>query len=221
MAEQHPAQSVHERGMLTNPCAILNRLLRAEQAFKKVEKSSPTDETKKGYIWVLEESALVEGVKSTTRYRKHNPNKKVGKSETPAPQRQRSGAKGGKAARKAAKMRRSSRMDEPNPFRLEEDTPEAFNSTSIIDSHTRRIVDTSFSSDSMPYYLQTSTPPVEPLLPVDHQYSYLGMATYASTSPNEGLLYETLENCDDSMLTAGPFYDPNDVFLKNDPRNMS
>lgn len=186
-----------------------------------MEKSSPTDETKKGYIWVLEESALVEGVKSTTRYRKHNPYKKGGKGETPAPQRQRSGAKGGKAARKSAKKRRSSRMDEPNPFRFEEDTPAVFNSTSVIESHTRRIVDTSFSSDSMPYYLQTSTPPVEPLLPEDHHYSYLSMATYASTSPDKGLLYEALESCDNSMLTAGPFYDPNDAFFKNDPRDMS
>lgn len=185
-----------------------------------MEKSSPTDETKKGYIWVLEESALVEGVRSTTRYRKHNPNRKGGKGETPAPQRQRSGAKGGKAARKSARMRRSSRMDELNPFRLEEVTPTVFNSTSMFESHTRTIVDTSFSSDSMPYYLQTLTPPVEPLLPEDHHYSYPSMATYASTSPDGGLLYETLENCDGSMLTVGSFYDPNDAFLKNEPRNM-
>ena len=206
-----------------------------------MEQVSATDETKKGYIWVLEESALTEGVKSTTRYRKHNPNKKVGKGETAVPQRQRSGAKGGKAARKSAKMRRSSRMDEPRPFSLEEDAPAVFNSTSMMESH-------SFSSDSTPYYLQTSTPPVEPLLPEDHHYSYPGTViypltspdvtypstspdvtypstspdiTYPSTSPDEGLFYETLVgNRNDSMLTAGPFYDPDNVFFKNEPRNM-
>ena len=186
-----------------------------------MEKLSPTDETKKGYIWVLEESALVEGVKSTTRYRKHNPNRKGGRGETPAPLRQRSGAKGGKAARKSAKMRRSSRMGGPNTFRLGEDPPAGFNSTSMIESHARRIVDMSFSSDSMPYYLQIPTPPVEQLLPEDHHYSYPSMATYASTSPDGGLLYETLGNRDNSILTVNPFYDPNDVFLKNEPRNMS
>lgn len=187
-----------------------------------MEKLTPTDETKRGYIWVLEESALVEGVKSTTRYRKHNPNRKGGKGETPAPLRQRSGAKGGKAARKSAKMRKSSRMYEPNPFRLEEDdSPAGFNSTSMTESHARGIVDMPFPSDSMPYYLQMPTPPVEQLLQEDNHYSYPSMATYGSTSPDGGLLYETLENCDDSILTANSFYDPNDVFLKNEPGSMS
>lgn len=170
---------------------------------------------------MLEESALVEGVKSTTRYRKHNPSRKGGKGETPAPLRQRSGAKGGKAARKSAKMRRPSRMYEPNPFRLEEDTPAGFNPTSMTMSHARRIVDTSFSSDSMPYYLQMPTPPVEQLLPEDQDYSYPSMATYGSTSPDGGLLYETLENSDDSILAVNPFYDATDAFLKNEPRSMS
>lgn len=187
-----------------------------------MEKVWPTDETKKGYIWVLEESALVDGVKSTTRYRKHNPPRKVGIGESPAPQRQRSGARGGKAARKSSTMKRSSRMKAPNPFRLEEDSPAVFNSTtSIIESHTRRIVDTSFSSDSMPYYVQSSSPPVEPVLPDEDYYSYPSMATYASTSPDEGLLYESSENYDNSLLAAGPFYDPNDVFFKNEARQMS
>lgn len=186
-----------------------------------MEKLSPTDETKKGYIWVLEESALVEGVKSTTRYRKHNQNRKGGKGESPAPLRQRSGAKGGKAAKKSAKMRTSSRMYEQNPYRLEEDIPAGFNSTPMLESHVRRIVDTSFSSDSMPYYLQMPTPPVEQLLSEDHHYSYPSMATYGSTPPDGGLLYGNLENSDESIMTANPFYDPNDVFLKNEPRNMS
>lgn len=196
-------------------------MLRAEQAFRKVEKLLPTDETKKGYIWVLEESALVEGVKSTTRYRKQNPNRKGGKGESPAPLRQRSGAKGGKAARKSAKIRRSSQMYEQNPYRLEEDTPAGFHSTPMLESHGRRIVDTSFSSDSMPYYLQMPTPPVEQLLSEEHHYSYPSVATYGSTSLDGGLLYGHLEKTDDSILTANPFYDPNYVFLKNEPRNMS
>ncbi|KAH0543588.1 hypothetical protein FGG08_002149 [Glutinoglossum americanum] len=59
-------------------------------AFTKVEKS---DDSAKGFIWVLEPSAIREGVKSTTRYRKVTTNKKIGKSETPVtPQRQASSA---------------------------------------------------------------------------------------------------------------------------------
>lgn len=179
-----------------------------------MEQISAIDETKKGYIWVLEESALTEGVKSTTRYRKYNPNKRVGKGQTPTSQRQRSGAKGVKAARKSNKTRTSSRMDEPRPFRLEEDTPAIFNSSSMMEIHARGMFDTPFSSDSMPYYVKTLTPPVEPLLPEDHHFNYQSIATYASTSPEEDLF------CNDLMLTAGPFYDPDDVFLKSEPRNM-
>ena len=61
----------------------------------------PSEDSKKGFIWVLADFALEEGVKSTTRYRKHNL-KKPPKTEHPAPQRQASGARGGKAARKSA-----------------------------------------------------------------------------------------------------------------------
>lgn len=186
-----------------------------------MEQLSATDETRKGYIWVLEESALFEGVKSTTRYRKHNANRKVGKGETPAPQRQQSGAKGGKAARKSAKMRRSSRMDESMPFQHEEGNPTVFSSTSMMESHARGVADGSFPSDSVPYYIQTPTPPMKPLLLEDHHYSYPSIATYASTSTDEGLFYENLGNCNDSMQNAGSFYDPDDVFLKHEPRNMS
>ncbi|KAI4117902.1 MAG: hypothetical protein LQ345_001965 [Seirophora villosa] len=80
-------------------------------AFKKVEQDAPTDEAKRGFIWVLEPTALVEGVKSTTRYRKPGSNKKNAKARYPAPERQRSGAKGGKAPRKAANIRRCARSD--------------------------------------------------------------------------------------------------------------
>lgn len=73
----------------------------------------PTDESKKGFIWVLEPSAVDNGVKSTTRFRKSVPSKKTTRLDSPAPQRQRSGAKGGRAARKAAKSRRSARFEVP------------------------------------------------------------------------------------------------------------
>ena len=77
---------------------------------------------------MLAKSALLEGVKSTTRYRKHNSNKKGLKADHPAPQRQLSGAKGGKAAKKSAatasriaasKLRKSVRSDRlPSPLQM-------------------------------------------------------------------------------------------------------
>ncbi|WEW58911.1 hypothetical protein PRK78_004379 [Emydomyces testavorans] len=78
-------------------------------AFEGVrEPSSPGGVPKKsGNVWVLTERAVKHGVQSTTRYRKPGIHKKATKSEHPAPQRQRSGAKGGRAAKKAAKFRRA------------------------------------------------------------------------------------------------------------------
>lgn len=61
-------------------------------------------------------------MQSTTRYRKQGSNKKAAKSEHPAPQRQRSGAKGGRAAKKTAKLRRAVQdelRDEASPQRKE------------------------------------------------------------------------------------------------------
>ncbi|PGH17963.1 hypothetical protein AJ79_00862 [Helicocarpus griseus UAMH5409] len=69
--------------------------------------SSPDGGSRKtANVWVLTKDALEHGVQSTTRYRKPGAHKKSPKSKHPAPQRQRSGAKGGRAAKKAAKMRR-------------------------------------------------------------------------------------------------------------------
>ena len=61
-------------------------------------------------MWILTEDAIRHGVQSTTRYRKHGSNKKTNRARIPAPLRQRSGAKGGRAARRAAKLRREEQL---------------------------------------------------------------------------------------------------------------
>ncbi|OAX85279.1 hypothetical protein ACJ72_00341 [Emergomyces africanus] len=77
-------------------------------AFEGVKDTSSPDGTlrKPANVWVLTKEALQNGVQSTTRYRKLGTQKKPPKSDHPAPQRQRSGAKGGKAAKKQSKTRR-------------------------------------------------------------------------------------------------------------------
>ncbi|RAL07516.1 uncharacterized protein BO97DRAFT_356286 [Aspergillus homomorphus CBS 101889] len=55
--------------------------------------------------WRLTEEAVKFGVQSTTRYRKQASCKKTLTADPPAPQRQRSGAKGGKATKIKAKLR--------------------------------------------------------------------------------------------------------------------
>ncbi|KAI9828531.1 MAG: hypothetical protein M1819_006588 [Sarea resinae] len=87
-------------------------------AFQKVDQVFPADESKKGFIWVLEPSAVLNGVKSTTRFRKSVPFKKTARIDSPAPQRQRSGAKGGRAARKAARSRRAGRVEDSDEMEL-------------------------------------------------------------------------------------------------------
>ncbi|PGH07366.1 hypothetical protein AJ80_08007 [Polytolypa hystricis UAMH7299] len=68
--------------------------------------SSPGGHSRKsGNVWSLTPEALHNGVQSTTRYRKPGPTRKCAMSDQSARRRQQSGAKGGKATKKAAKMR--------------------------------------------------------------------------------------------------------------------
>ncbi|OAK94175.1 hypothetical protein IQ06DRAFT_234721 [Phaeosphaeriaceae sp. SRC1lsM3a] len=76
-------------------------------AFEKVDQ--PGDDSRKGFMWRLTADALRDGVKSTTRYRSKQPNKR-GSRAIPQPQRQASGAKGGQAARRSAHVKRSKRV---------------------------------------------------------------------------------------------------------------
>jgi len=79
------------------------------QAFRKTERKTPGDETKKSTEWVLEDFAIKDGVQSTTRYRKGTGAKKFIKSENPQPARQTSGRKGGISASKN-KLQRHQRV---------------------------------------------------------------------------------------------------------------
>ncbi|KAH7377382.1 hypothetical protein BKA66DRAFT_422378 [Pyrenochaeta sp. MPI-SDFR-AT-0127] len=77
-------------------------------AFEKVDQ--PCEDSRKGFMWRLTEEAIREGVKSTTRYRSKQPNKRAHRTAHPQPQRQASGAKGGQASRRATRMRRGNRI---------------------------------------------------------------------------------------------------------------
>lgn len=84
------------------------------QAFEndRTDPANPGHQARKANsVWILTDDAIKYGVQSTTRYRKHGSNKKTNRTRTPAPLRQRSGAKGGRAARRAAKLRREEQMN--------------------------------------------------------------------------------------------------------------
>ncbi|SLM37727.1 Winged helix-turn-helix DNA-binding domain [Lasallia pustulata] len=159
-------------------------------AFRKVDQPPPTDEAKKGYIWVLDRSALEGGVKSTTRFRKNVPNKKVGKSEHPAPQRQRSGAKGGKAAKKAAKLRRSARFNEskglPYVDRAAVDAKPAFNTRNSGLSAADTVP---YHSSGWPYSIPTPNTTTHSPDLYETSYGYEQIVGCADGLPSEPLFY--------------------------------
>ncbi|PLB33115.1 forkhead box transcription factor [Aspergillus candidus] len=75
-------------------------------------REEPTPGKKAVNYWRLTEEAFANGIQSTTRYRKQANYKKALGSDPPAPQRQRSGAKGGKATKITAKFRGQLSQDE-------------------------------------------------------------------------------------------------------------
>ncbi|KAH3052712.1 hypothetical protein KXV27_003554 [Aspergillus fumigatus] len=72
--------------------------------FEAVRVESPNGKKAVNY-WRLTDEAYRKGIQSTTRYRKQANHKRPLGSDPPAPQRQRSGAKGGKATKIATKYR--------------------------------------------------------------------------------------------------------------------
>ncbi|KAI9788134.1 MAG: hypothetical protein M1835_002445 [Candelina submexicana] len=188
-------------------------------AFKKVDQLPPCDESKKGFIWVLEPSAIQGGVKSTTRYRKTVPNKKSCRSENPAPLRQRSGAKGGKAARKAAKLRRSARNDELEGIQMVDRAAGGMMTiprSSLHDNHTRPAtpaIDSEPGTSYLPYdnLMLGSSQQVndEP-----YKYSFEDIVGCVNASPNEPLFCDSSDNLQGSIVsdyridttTVDPFF---------------
>ena len=202
-------------------------MLTTVQAFKKVEQVTPPDDSKKGFIWVLEESALQEGVKSTTRYRKHNSNKKGLRSHHPAPQRQLSGAKGGKAAKKfaananrtaASKLRRSARSAQQSPM-FREDTQGAPLQLPAIDEYEQSPYHHQhglpFPSNHSPYYYHTPTSTSLSLVSEPRVFNYTNII--GCTPEVEGPLFyddpNALNHSDGPMLSSHAFTNIEDTLL--------
>ena len=91
-----------------SPSLLISITTNVEQAFEndKSDPASARGARKANSVWILTAEALKNGVQSTTRYRKSGPGKKGVVNKGPAVQRQRSGAKGGKAAKRAAQIKR-------------------------------------------------------------------------------------------------------------------
>ncbi len=68
-------------------------------------------------MWMLEPSAVKDGVKSTTRYRKRVLKKSSKKSRNPCPRRRQSGAKGGRVQ---ARLRHAAKPEKLDDLRIGE-----------------------------------------------------------------------------------------------------
>lgn len=89
-------------------------------------------------LWRLTDEAIKKGIQSTTRYRKQANQKKDLGSEPPAPQRQRSGAKGGKVTKITTKFRGPSNADELLPAQSRSQSCSAVPSVAARQRHRQR-----------------------------------------------------------------------------------
>ena len=152
-------------------------------------------------------------MKSTTRYRKFNSSRKIGKADQPAPQRQRSGAKGGKAAKKAAKTRRSARFSAPSKLRYVE-TPRLVSPTvsvSTLETTGYMVADSEMApSNNMPYYLPTPTLSARSSALDSKAYGYEDITGCSSHLCDDPLFYADPDPGNDSMLPYPSFCDAGD-----------
>ena len=200
------------------PNNIILDILTILQAFKKVDQSPQTEDSKKGFIWVLEPSAMEKGVESTTRYRRTGPNKKIGRTEPAASQRQRSGAKGGKAARRVAKLRKCAKLEETkNPKFLKKGANSPQTSFSSDRNFDANVIDfNAYDLTSVPYYLPTPTSTIQS--PFDSEmsrYSYGDISGCANSLDNELLFYDDFKHVPDPTLPSSSLCEPSEHMLSH------
>ena len=157
---------------------------------------------------------MEKGVESTTRYRRTGPSKKIGRTEPAAAQRQRSGAKGGKAARRVAKLRKCAKLEEPKPSRFFEKSSSS-QQTSFSSDHnydTNMIDFDAYDLTRVPYYLPTSTDQ-SPFDSDISQYPYGDISGCADSLDNEPLFYDEFKHVPDPALPSSSLCEPNEHML--------
>ncbi|KAK5047664.1 hypothetical protein LTR84_006329 [Exophiala bonariae] len=99
--------------------------LSMNKAFENDREQGRGSARKANSVWALTGDAILHGVQSTTRYRKSGGGRRTLISRTPALQRQKSGARGGRAARRSARYRHQDQvyLDHPTPSSCSPDTP--------------------------------------------------------------------------------------------------
>ncbi|CAF9934440.1 MAG: hypothetical protein ALECFALPRED_005948 [Alectoria fallacina] len=156
-------------------------------AFTKVPHVDPSNKAKKGFIWVLEPSAVGAGIESTTRYRQKTIGKRSDNIDQADPKRQRSGRKGGRAARKSAKMRRSALLDHDSRYaRYPKSEPKmTYNSLPHEPLRQTSPHQNWNGTSGLPYYLTPPLSSTQPSFPENDIYDYGAMTENQETQQNE------------------------------------
>ncbi len=161
----------------------------------KVPYVDPANKHKKGFIWVLDPAAVGKGIESTTRYRQKTIGKKSDNPDLLDPKRQRSGRKGGRAARKSAKVRRSARLDGHDPkyaYYLPSRAPEYCHSSPAGESQSTSPSLGHYNLGSLPYYLDP--PSSESPHPEHSPYSYPNTTVHMGLPADQSLLSDSFDN---------------------------
>lgn len=148
-------------------------------------------------MWRLTEKALREGVKSTTRYRSKQPNKRGNRTQQPQPQRQASGAKGGQATRRSANLKRSKRVPDyqRNKPYVARSIPAAFNPP-YTNSHNQTYPPSPYYGSDIGYTFNPNHPPqhnsLEHFSMNSPQFGAMGDSAYVLVqSPSEPLFTDS------------------------------
>ena len=153
---------------------------------------------------MLEPSALENGVQSTTRYRKHGANKKAGRNDAVATQRQRSGARGGRAAKKAIRARRSNRYDAyQRDLTVEEGTHDPYQPSNIYQEMQPALDTDMYDLSAVPYFLDTPSSTKHSSIADSHPYGFEDITGITSVLDNKPLFYDSNDKLDMDHAMSG------------------
>lgn len=162
-----------------------------------------------------------EGVKSTTRYRKSPSNRRLGRNDYPAPKRQRSGAKGGKAARKTEKLRRSAHLEVPNLSPFSEDIPMKSIEPSVTEVGGLPLTPTSvWTPDELRYYFGSNSPSIQPAILDRKVYSYNDIIGVTPEIPPGPLFSDDFNQNNEALFSCHSF-ETGEVLLNNNSDHRS
>ncbi|KAI9797322.1 MAG: hypothetical protein M1825_006020 [Sarcosagium campestre] len=182
-------------------------------AFRKVEHDQHSEESKKGFVWVLDPTAIQDGgVKSTTRYRKTGPNKKHRKSDPPATHRQVSGRRGGQASRKgkSGRARRANKGPAPDMSAGQgiEFRPQPGSGVQKplagAQQHPATLQRASEGDHGYAYFLQPSMEPTSEAREPSFSYRFQDVVGVTDPYNNDPLFCESPETCESSVMTDYP-----------------